>query len=718
MTAEADSANQHLTENQVAVATLAAVIQQLLPAQWQGLRQDLKLHHGPEDEWQQPTWTLEDPIDGGLFRLGRNEHDLLLCLLVENSLPAALGRYQRQHRRLPTAEQLLPFLTMLQQQQLHATPVDLLPTSPSLSARLKQLMFLRLPLIKPDKLLTKLLPLAKLLSSQPMRFIYMLLGFIGLLRVIPQWETFISSGGYLFTPQGAITFFLCLAATKILHEFSHGFSAKAKGLYVAEMGVMLILLWPILYTNTTQAWKLKSRRQRFKIDSAGIRFELALASVAMFAWGFTEPGLLRNLLFFTASAALITTLLVNLNPLMRFDGYYMLMDAWRTDNLQPRSMALAQYKMRRLLWDWQAEQPEHHPQPRRLASFGAATFLYRLLIGFTLAGVVYALLGAQPGALAFIVVFSLLVISPIFQEVKSLVSQRKFFGKPWRVVLSLTIIGGFLTLLLLPFSSRESLPAMVLLADELQITTTTEGELKTALPTIGEHVVNGQLLATLENSTLSFEHQQAALDIQIQQARIQALAAQGEQGALRNWLLTDVQRLEQRLATLATAQQQLRITAPRNASVLAVNEELAIGDSVARGGYLFTLGNADIQLQALLSYRDASKLSDSQLQTAEVHFGDAITAPIEASLINRRPYQALPRDSLFDNQGGPIATVEINGVVQPRDAYQTLTYRIEETPDHLSHGQNVRLWVIGPRHSILGRLRNFIARQLSSDGVI
>ncbi len=699
-------------------AELAAVVNKLLPTSWRGLRSDLRLHRGPVDEWQQPTWTLEDPVSDGLFRLGRDEHDLLLCLTIDKDLQTALARYRRQHGKLPTPSELLPFLTMLQQQQLHATAVDVPEAQPSLVQRLKKLMFLRLPLVKPDNLLTRYLPFARILASKPLLWLYSLLGIIGLLRVVPQWEAFVASGGYLFTPRGALLFFVCLAVTKILHEFAHGFSAKAKGLYVSEMGVMLILLWPILYTNTTQAWKLPDRQQRFLIDSAGIRFELALAAIALFLWGFTGTGLLRNMLFFIASAALITTLLVNLNPFMRFDGYYMLMDAWRTDNLQPRGLSLAQHKMRRLLWDWQAEAPEQHPEPRRLALFGVATFSYRVLIGVTLAALVYRFIGAQPGALAFVLVFSLLVLSPMVQEIGALYSQRGLMGKPWRIALSLLLIVGFIILLTLPFSAKQSLPAMLVLADELTLTASEEGLLNSELPKVGDKVATGQTLALLENPALRFERQQTALDIEIQQARISALAASGEQGALRTWLLADTQRLEQRLATFNAASTQLSIAAPRNATVLAINEQLQRGDTIARGGYILTIGNSELQLQALLSFREASELQDSDLQTAEVRFGDALTEPVTAKLVNRQAYQPLPRNSLFDSLGGPIATVELNGVIQPRDAYQTLTYRIDKVPEYLSHGRNVRLWVNGPRRSVLGRMRDFVARQLSGDGVI
>ncbi|NJL60361.1 MAG: site-2 protease family protein [Desulfobacteraceae bacterium] len=103
---------------------------------------------------------------------------------------------------------------------------------------------------------------------------------------------------YLLTPQGSVAFFLCLALLKIGHEFAHAYSAKSMGLHVRSMGIFFIVLWPLLYTDVTDVWKIPDRRKRIRVAAAGVLFEIVVGGLAFLGWVVLSDGILKSLMFF------------------------------------------------------------------------------------------------------------------------------------------------------------------------------------------------------------------------------------------------------------------------------------------------------------------------------------------------------------------------------------------------------------------------------------
>ena len=136
-----------------------------------------------------------------------------------------------------------------------------------------------------------------------------------------------------------------LGFTKVLHEFGHGLACKRFGGECHEMGVMLLVLTPCLYCNVSDAWMVPSKWRRAAIGAAGMYFELVLAAVCTFLWWLSEPGLLNHLCLNVMFVSSVSTLLFNANPLMRFDGYYILADLLEIPSLRQKSAAVIQRKL-------------------------------------------------------------------------------------------------------------------------------------------------------------------------------------------------------------------------------------------------------------------------------------------------------------------------------------------------------------------------------------
>ena len=233
-----------------------------------------------------------------------------------------------------------------------------------------------------------------------------------------QWDLFTASFLHFFSIEGAFTYGAALAAVKVLHELGHGYMAARFGCRVPSMGVIFLVMFPVLYTDVTDAWRLQSRRQRLLIDAAGIIVELAVACVATFLWAFLPDGPARSVCFRAGDDKLGDELLINLNPLMRFDGYYIMSDMIRIDNLAPRAFDLGRWRVREILFG--LGQPCPEALPRRMVTvlifYAWATWIYRLILFTGIALMVYHLVFKALGLVLFLVEIICFIVLPVMRE--------------------------------------------------------------------------------------------------------------------------------------------------------------------------------------------------------------------------------------------------------------------------------------------------------------
>ena len=185
-----------------------------------------------------------------------------------------------------------------------------------------------------------------------------------------------------FSPYNAIWLAIVLGVSKVLHEFGHGLSCKHFGGECHEMGVMILVLTPCLYCNVSDSWMLPSKWQRAAIGAAGIYVEMVLASICAFIWWFTEPGMLNNICLNMMFIASVSTLLFNGNPLLRYDGYYVLADLVEIPNLRQKATTILNHKMGE--WFLGLEPPEDPFLPQQnqviFMLYTVAAVVYRWFI--------------------------------------------------------------------------------------------------------------------------------------------------------------------------------------------------------------------------------------------------------------------------------------------------------------------------------------------------
>ncbi|HBN50752.1 MAG TPA: peptidase M50, partial [Thalassospira sp.] len=224
-----------------------------------------------------------------------------------------------------------------------------------------------------------------------------------------------------------------------------------------------LVMYPVLYTDTSDAWRIISKEKRLRIAAAGIRVELALALLATFFWHLVPPGPLQSAVFLLATTTWITTLLINLSPFMRFDGYYLLSDFLGIANLQNRSFAMAKWTIRETLFRFGHPAPEPMPRKKRrmLTAFAIAVWIYRFFLFLGIALVVYHLFFKVLGIILFVVEIAWFIVIPVLNEMKHWWKDRHSA----KVTPSLVVTGFLLAVLtvltFVPWQSRVSADAVL-----------------------------------------------------------------------------------------------------------------------------------------------------------------------------------------------------------------------------------------------------------------
>ena len=361
---------------------------------------------------------------------------------------------------------------------------------------------------------------------------------VALLSVLINWSAFQAKlPGFeaFFDPKEWYLFVGVLAVTKMFHEFGHGLSCKRLGGECHEIGFMLLVLTPCLYCNVSDSWRLNNKWHRAAIGAAGMYVEIILATIATFVWWFVQPGLIQEICLKVMLVSSVSTVLFNGNPLLRFDGYYILSDLLEIPNLSQKSTKALSTLMGR---HWLGlEIPDDHLMPTNrpwaFAMFTVASFLYRWLIMFSI--LYFLMTWLEPYGLESLGVglalFSLIgiVVMPCYKLYKYMaVPGRIHQVKKVRFFSILGVVSLLLAILLLTPFPHHLRCSLIVVPDKLETVYIQEqGILQECLVKPGQEVEKGQVLARLRNLDLALGLADAEGKLKAKQAQLQASMAAG-----------------------------------------------------------------------------------------------------------------------------------------------------------------------------------------------
>jgi putative peptide zinc metalloprotease protein len=452
-------------------------------------------------------------------------------------------------------------------------------------------LFFKIHLFRPQRLLTILWPVVRPLFSLSFLTVMALVAAAGLALVSRQWVEFVKTFPYVFTLEGIIVSVAALSLVKSLHELGHAFMAHRFGCKVPSMGIAFLVMAPMLYTDVTDAWRLKSRYQRILIDAAGILTELCLASIALIFWIFLPDGPVRSAAFVMAAVSWVLSLAINVNPLMRFDGYYMLADLIGIENLQDRAFAHLRWRLRGLLFGTAEEPPEYFP--RRLdiilTVYAIATTIYRLFLYLAIALVVYHFFFKAAGIVLFLIEIVFFIVRPIWLELREWWHMRRSIFASARTYVSLTVLAVAVVTCLMPLATRISAPALLQPEKFARLYPEEAGQIRRIRVRNGDSVRTGDVLFEIAAPAIAQDRRLAEIKKQLYETRLARIGAEPEDLDERGVIEQELATLREKLAGLIRREQALQVRAPFDGRVADLNPLLREGRWISRNEVLGVL---------------------------------------------------------------------------------------------------------------------------------
>lgn len=377
---------------------------------------------------------------------------------------------------------------------------------------LTNILSLRLPGWDPDRVLGAMVPWTRWMYHPVTAAIAILFVASSWLLLAIQFRAFqagLPAFHQFFGWPNLIFLWMTLACSKVIHEFGHGLSCKMFGSECHEMGVMLLVGSPCLYCDVSDSWMLKNKWPRILIGAAGMLIEVVLSAFAIFLWWMTEPGLFHYLclnLFFVTT---VTTVIFNANPLMRLDGYYMLSDFLEIPNLRPKADKLTREWISHLCLGIEPRHDPFMPQTNLhwFIIYAIASKLYGWFILFGILMFLYTVL--KPYGLQSIgqsmAVFSItgILVQAGMNIYQVLSAPREHPIQKWRLTITAIVLGIVITclgMIEIPFIQWAAF--VIEPADVHHVVTKVAGELIELDVKPGDHVVEGQRLARLDDPRL------------------------------------------------------------------------------------------------------------------------------------------------------------------------------------------------------------------------
>jgi putative peptide zinc metalloprotease protein len=615
-------------------------------------------------------FVLHDPFSNQFFRVRPSAYEFIARLDTGRTVESVWHEcIENNPEDAPGQEQILRLLG-----QLHGANLlhsDIPPDTAKMFDRYEKrrvrearnkwlnLLFTRFPLFDPDTLLKRMLPLLRILFSVPGALVWLVVVGAGVKVVIDHAGEFSTSAMNTLAPQNLLLLYAGTIIAKIVHEFGHACACRRLGGEVHVMGVMLMIFTPLPYVDTTSSWAFRSRWARAFVGSAGMIAELFLAALAAFVWAATGEGTLHALAFNVIFVASVSTLIFNLNPLLRFDGYYILSDILEIPNLQSRASRQMVYWLERYAFGVKNATPVANTRREAawLSFFFLASNAYRLVVTaaillfvagqFLLLGLILAVIGA-----------AVWLLVPLWRGLVYVVKAPALGRQRRRAALicggSLAAVGALL--FAVPFNNDLRAPGIVEAVEHTVVSTAAAGRVAEVLTPSGVMVKKGQPLVRLENPELEFE----LLEAEGRAAETYLMRRQAMEKYVENLdpIDTRIAAIEQMVSQLRKQKQSLTIHAEHAGLWHAPDLKSYLGEWIPRGMEIGqTVGAGAFRFSAVVSQEDASQLFERALQGGEVRLhgqADSTLSVKEVSIIPAER-RKLPSAALGWQGGGDLS---------------------------------------------------------------
>ncbi len=671
-------------------------------------------------------YVIFDPFNNNFFRLRPESYEFIARLRPNRTVEEVWQEcLDRKPETAPGQKDVIQLLAQLYfANLLYSTlPVDSqklferykVRKQRELKSQLRNIMFVRIPLFDPENLLNRFKPFIRFFVNPIGVFTWFAVAALALKVAIDHSGELSSQLEGVLAPGNLIYLYLSIILVKILHEFGHAIICKHYDGEVHTMGVMLLIFTPLPYMDATSSWSLHNRWKRIWISSAGMITELFIAGLATMVWALSaSPGIVHSVAFNVMLLASVSTLLFNANPLLRFDGYYILADLIDIPNLSSRSKEqLIHFFEKYLLGVKESISPaDTLKEVVWLTAYGFFSFAYRLIILTAIIVFVsdsYLIFGL------LLACFCLISwgVFPVLRFVAYIMTSPQLQRVRGRSVL--VSFGGILTLLALlwfvPMADHFRAPGILESQHHVKVVNDTAGYVRTIFVPTGAMVQTGTPLLELSNSELDIELRVAKAQYQETQALQMQVSHQDAAGleTIQKRLLN----IEEKISKLEKQQQFLVVRARQNGMWVSPTVKNLWGAWLDRGTEIGTIiDESSFIFSAVVSQNEASHLFSDEIQGAEVRLYGQGEFSLQVQSYEFIPFKfdRLPSAVLGWAAGGQIPTVSSDetGTKTVEPFFKISALLAPDSAVQLSHGGSGQIrFALHPRPLLKQWIRKF-----------
>lgn len=550
------------------------------------LRKGITSNFCDYDTHGKPTWMINDPGRNKFFIIGWAEHQIFKNWHLGNPdlIIEVINNKTTLNIDIKDIESFYKFLKnnyLIKQSgyEIYASGKEqnLFAKDNWIQWLIHHYLFFRIPLWHPDKFLIRTKKIGSWLFNKNIFYIMLVLAFIALYQISTQWSSFTHTFSTIFNVRGLIYYFFAFTIIKFFHEMGHAYMCRRYDIPVQSLGVAFLVFWPVLYTDTTLSWVLKSK-DRMKIAMAGIWIESYVTILAALLWCNTDNLPLKTACYMTITVNWLGSLFINASPFMRFDGYYILADFLRMPNLQPRAFALTRWQIREWLFGWSEAPPEVYTKNLHifLIIYSLFTWIYRFILYIAIAILVYHFIFKILGIILFLIEVYYFILAPFIHEFQMWYIFKERFT--WNNRTKITAICSVIAVLvfLLPIRTTVSLPGTLSYIHSF-IIAQEDGMIETPLPKIGTQLKKGEIIVQLNSINLENSLKLVILQYKLKLAQLRNAKINLSNFNEKNIILSDINKSQAEYNKLYALYEKLTLRAPFDGILYEVAPNLSPG---------------------------------------------------------------------------------------------------------------------------------------------
>ena len=527
-----------------------------------------------------------------------------------------------------------------------------------LKQKLNSPLVQKFPLWDPDQFLQRYLFVVKNFYNWPMALLLLLTILSGFFAAVMNWQTLTSQlSENAWSPYNLVMMAVLYPLIKVLHELGHAFSTKIEGGEVHEMGIMFLLFMPIPYVNVSSASTFRSKYKRMLVSGSGIIVELFLAALALHLWLSVEPGITKDISFNILLIGGISSLFFNGNPLLKYDGYYLLADAINIPNLYQRSQRYLLYLVQKYIFDIDNLYSPANTTGEAgwLLVYSISSFLYRIILLW----VIILFVTEKYFVIGFVMAIWLVWMQLILPLIKAF---RFVFFSPFiqhkrvRAVSSSLGIGALLTIFLVavPLPSFTLSEGIVWLPEQAQIRAETDGFADQLLARSSQQVSENTAVMKISAPMLDSE-------VEILQGKITELKTRFRSEWTRNKVVAaslkeEIKALKSELLHARKKQESMLVKSKRDGILVVPNEEDLTGRYFRRGELIAYVLDQSLPSVRVVVPQDDMGLIQEHTENVAIRLVNQIDQVFPARVTRMTPEATnrLPSAALGTTGGGKI----------------------------------------------------------------